>query len=232
MKRRGIQLMFILLLGFSKQKIKAQQSMMGDISIPYLELLKTTAKENYPRNKIYTKRIEISEKNLNKIKLSWFDGLGIYYLYIPTSSAGVINPTNNRNGFQLGFSLNVGSLLEKPAQIKAAKGDRDVARLEKEEYELNIATTVEQRYYRYIQQLTILKQKTLLAQDAQTMLTSIRSKFERGEETFENFSKTLIIVNEQNQAKINSEAELLIAKSNLEELLKMKLEDVKLEDIK
>lgn len=206
----------------------AQRSMMEEVSGPYLEKLIALAKANYPRLKIHTKQVSIAEKNANKLKLSWFDGLGIYYLYLPpTAAAGTINPVTSGGGFQLGFSFNVGSLLQKPAQINSAKLQVDVSKLEKQEYELNIAANVKERYYKYIQQLILLKQRSQLSQDAETMLTSARSKFERGQETFEVYSKALVFLNEQVQGKINTETELLIAKAQLEELLNVKLEEIK-----
>lgn len=233
MSQIRIWILFIFLLSFTK--VRSQRSMMDEISVPYLDTLIQIAKDNYPRVKIHTKQIDIAKKNLNKIRLSWFDGLGIYYLYLPPNIAGgsaTVNPTTNRSGFQLGFSFNIGSLLEKPAQIKAAKGDRDVAKLEKEEYNLTLEADVKERYYNYILQLTLLKQRTQLALDAQTLLTSVRNKFERGQETFESFNRTQVFYNQQNQDKINTEAEMLITKAHLEELLDKKLEDIKLEDIK
>ncbi len=230
MRQTRIWILFIFLLSFSQ--VKSQRSMMEEISVPYLDTLIQIAKDNYPRNKIYTRQIGIAQNNLNKIRLSWFDGLGIYYLYLPPNiaGAGTVNPTTNRSGFQLGFSFNIGSLLEKPAQIKAAKGDVDVARLEKEEYGLTIEANVKERYYQYILQLTLLKQRTQMALDAQTLLTSVRSKFERGQETFENFNRAQASYNQDNQDKINTESEMLITKAHLEELLHKKLEDIKLED--
>lgn len=207
--------------------------MMSEISVPYLEKLIQVAKQNYPRNKIFSKQIEITQSNLSKIQLSWFDGLGIYYLYLPPNGVDAsVNPTTNRSGFQLGFSLNFGSLLEKPAQIKALKGAKQVAVFEKDEYNLTIEEQVKERYYKYIQQVTLLKQRTQLALDAQTLLASIRNKFEQGQESFDNFNKVQISSNQQSQDKISTEAELLVAKAQLEELLNEKLENIKLDDIK
>jgi len=229
MKQIRIIVLFILLFTFFS-KVNAQETMMNEISVPYLEKLIQTAKQNYPRHKIYTRQIGIAENNLNKIKLSWFDGLGIYYIYLPPSSAGgTIPPTskNTSSPFQFGFSLNFGSLFQKPALINASKGERDVAILEKQEYELSIEADVKERYYKYIQQIILLKQRTQLSLEAQTMSNSLRSKFERGLETFDNLSKAQIFYNQQNQDKINTETEMLIAKAHLEELLNKKLEELK-----
>jgi outer membrane protein TolC len=229
MRQIRIWILFVLLISFSN--VKSQGSLLDEVSAPYLDTLIKIAKDNYPRNKIFTKKIGIAKSNLNKIRLSWFDGLGVYYLYLPPNNVGssTVNPTNSRNGFQLGFSFNIGSLLEKPAQINAAKGDMAVARLEKEEYLLTIEADTKERYYKYILQVTLLKQRTQLTLDAQTMLTAVRSKFEKGQETFEIFNKAVIFYNQQNQDKITTESDMLIAKAHLEELLNKKLEDIKLE---
>ncbi len=227
MKEIRIIVLFIL-FGFSE--VNAQETMMNEISMQYLEKLIQTAKENYPRNKIYAKQVEIAENNLKKIKLSWFDGLGVYYIYLPPSAAGgAIPPTskNTSSPFQFGFSLNFGSLFQKPALINAQKGERDVSILEQQEYALTIEADVKERYYKYIQQIILLKQRTQLSLEAQTMLNSLRSKFERGLETFDNLSKAQIFYNQQNQDKINTETEMLIAKAHLEELLNKKLEELK-----
>lgn len=226
MKQSGIIVLFILSVGVSRAW--SQVSMMNEISQPYLEKLVQVAKDNYPRYKIHLKQIDIAKNNLNKIKLSWFDGLGVYYLYLPaTAAGGAVNPTSNANGnFQFGFSFNIGSLFQKPAMINAAKGDREVAVLEKDEYNLTIEADLKERYYKYMLQLTLLKQRTQLVQDAQTMVTSVRSKFERGQETFETFTKALVFYNEQNQGKMNTETDMLVTKAHLEELLTKKLEDI------
>ena len=224
-------LTFFLILFCSVFTAKAQRSMMDEVSEPYLAKLIQAAKDNNPRHKIFAKQVGIAQNNLNKIRLSWLDGLGIYYLYLPpTTMPGVINPTTNRSGFQLGFSFNIGSLLEKPAQINAAKGDKEIAKLEKSEYELSIEANVKERYYKYIQALTLLKQRTQLTLDGQTLLNSVRSKFEKGEESFENFNRALVFYNQQIQDKISTEADLLVTKASLEELLAKKLDDIKLDD--
>lgn len=231
MRQIGITILFILLWG--GLKIMAQRSMMDEVSAPYLDKLILTAKTYNPRHKIYAKRVGIAQNNLNKIRLSWLDGLGIYYLYLPPSNtAGVINPITNRSGFQLGFSFNIGSLLEKPAQINAAKADREIASLEKQEYDYAIEATVKERYYKYIMALTLLKQRTQLTLDGQTLLNAVRTKFEKGEESFENYNRALVFYNQQIQDKINTEGDLLVTKASLEELLTKKLDDIKLDNPK
>ena len=51
-------------------------------------------------------------------------------------------------------------------------------------------------------------------------------KFEKGEETLENYSKAIVALNAQKQNIISSEGNVLIAKSGLEEIIGKKLEDI------
>jgi len=225
MTLKGSCLFSILLMGILH--CQGQKSMMEEVSPQYLDTLIKIAKDSFPQYKVYQKQVGIAQNNLNKVKLSWFDGLGIYYLYLPPNgTGGGVNPTTNTNGFQLGFSLNVGSLLQKPAQINAARGQRDVARLEKEVYDLNLEAVVKERYFKYIQQVALLRQLTQLTVDAQSMLSSARTKFEKGQETFDNMSKAMVFYNQQNREKINVETDLMITKAQLEEILNQKLENI------
>lgn len=240
MKLIGIWLLCILLTGSAPAR--AQQSMMDEVSVKYLDTLIKIAKVNNPRQKIYAAQVGIAQNNLNRIKLSWLEGVGLYYIYVPASVA-VIDSFNSPNGslistrsarssstpFQFGFSVNLGSLFQKPAQINALKGQREVSRLEQQEYGLTIESNVKQAYYRYIQQVVLLRKRTQQEADGQIMLTSVKSRFERGQETFDNYTKAQLLYNQQGQDKISTESELLTAKAQLEELLNKKLEEIILE---
>ncbi len=205
---------------------QAQETMITEISYVYLDTLIKTAKENYPRVKIFDKKITNAKNNVDKAKISWFDALTASYLYNPNNSFNVAAPSFF-SGFQVGVSLNIGQLLQKPYQIKNAKNDLSISTLEKEEYDLNITGLVKERYFLYVQQQTILKSITLSAQDAENILKMVRYKFERGEETLLNYNNASIIFSNQNQQKIAAEAALLIAKARLEEIIGKKLEDIK-----
>ena len=244
MKLTGIWIICISLLFCLKtqaQQSGQQSTMLSEVSIPYLDTLIKIAKANNPRHKIYAKQVDIATNNVNRIKLSWLDGLGLYYIYLPPGVIAIDSIKQNNTPyattrtktsnvpFQFGFSLNIGSLFSKPAQINALKGQREVSRLEQDEYDLTIESNVKQLYYRYIQQVTLLRKRIQQESDTQTILTSVKSRFERGQETFDNVSKAQILYNQQGQDRINTEAEMLISKAQLEEILNKKLEAIILE---
>jgi outer membrane protein TolC len=197
-----------------------------EISYPLLEKLIQTAKSNYPRVKAFDKRIDIAKTNVQKAKLSWFEVVNTSYTYNPGNYISIVNP-NFFIGYQFSVNLNIGTLLQKPSVIKNAKNELEISRLDRQEYDLNLEALVKERYFTYLQYITLLKLATHSASDADNTLNAIKHKFDRGEETFENYSKAVIDHSNLLQEKIKSETALFIAKSNLEELLGKKLEEVK-----
>ncbi len=223
---RRNKLMLLLLFSFSFVALKAQESILSDVSNKYLDLLIATAKVNYPRMKTYGQRIGMAETNIKKTKLSWFDVFSFSFLYSPNNTTTLINPSI-LNGYQVGMYMNIGAILQKPYAVKQAKTELDIAKSEKEEYELNIEAQVKQRYYLYVQNLAMLKLKASSATDAESSMRQIKYRFEKGEETFQNYNSVTMSYTDHLQSKIEAETSLLIAKSNLEELLGKKLEDIK-----
>jgi outer membrane protein TolC len=207
----------------------AQQTMMTEISYDYLQTLVATAKQNYPRVKSHNTLINIAKTNVQRARISWFEILDFSYFYSPrigNNSSEIINPYFF-NRYQLGISLNVGSILQKPSQIKIAKLEVQNAEYQKDEFFQTIEKEVKQRYFTYIQQLTVLRLRMQALQDAEVVLQSVRGKYEKGEETFDHYNSALVAYTNQSQQKIGAETEMLIAKASLEELIVSKLEDIK-----
>ena len=217
-----LSILFVCIVNVSA----AQQSMMANINYQFLDKLIATAKVNYPRVKKYDHKITEAKLGINKAKVAWFDGLTFAYTYASTASSTVPGNTATA-GYQPGFFFNVGNLLSKPATIKIAKEELIIAQADKDEYDLTIDAVVKTRYFEYIEKLAILNLRTKSASEADNSLTQIRYKFENGIETFDNYSKVLVLYSVSSQNKIEAEGAVLIAKTALEEIIGTKLEDVK-----
>lgn len=207
-------------------KVEAQETMLNEISYPYLDTLIRISKGYYARMKVFEAQINIAELNVKKSKASLLDVINLNYLYSPKNTTTLINPSL-LNGYQVGVGINIGTLLQKPTQVKIAKKELEITWLQKDEYSYLLEATVKERYFKYIQSLSTLK---LIAQseiDVQSVLVSVRNKFQKGEETFGNYSAALVAYTNQNQAKVAAEAEVFIAKARLEELIGNTLESVK-----
>jgi hypothetical protein len=55
------------------------------------------------------------------------------------------------SGYQLGFFVNIGAILQKPSLIKQAKGELAIAQFDKESFDLNMEAEIKKRYFTYIQ---------------------------------------------------------------------------------
>ena len=215
---------FLISLAFSVC-VTAQESIYSEISFPLMQKIVDAAKENYPKMKAYQRKIIMAQDNVKKSRMAWFDFFSFSVNYSPTNSISISNYV--LTGYQFGMGVNFASLLQKPFVVKDAKNQLIIAKLDKDEYDLGFELEVKSRYVKYIQQLTVLKLQLKNEVDLDANLKQTKYKFEKGEESFENYNKALIALTETKQNIIASEGNLLIAKYSLEEVIGKKLEDIR-----
>lgn len=213
---------FLTLFCLSFSFCHAQESMLPDVSGEYLEKLISTAKANYPKMKAWDHAIKISELKVNNAKLDWLNLVSFIYLINPAAAGA-----SAVGGFQTGVSVSIGSILQKPGQVKATKEERSITNLGKDEYNLSIEAQVKQRYYQYVKTLAVLNWKNKDLGNLESTVKDVKYKFEKAELPFEDYNKALTAYSSGVQGRIEAESALLIAKSNLEELLGAKLETIK-----
>jgi outer membrane protein TolC len=204
----------------------AGSSVHEAVSVTFLNQLIDTAKKYYPKMKTFDHKISIANSNVSKARNAWFDIFTFAYQYSPNNSTTLVNPSI-LNGYQLGLFVNMGSLFTKPQGVKQAKEQLAINKLEKEEYIISIETEVKIRYFTYIKQVTILKAMTQGLIDAENAMKQVKYRFEKSEDSFDNYSKSLLTYADRKQSVIEAEGALLIAKSSLEELVCKKLEDIR-----
>lgn len=204
---------------------RSQQSLMGSIDNALLQRMIDTAKVRHPRMKKYEHKITATQWGVNKAKWGWFDGLTFSYVYNASVSSSSPAAASSLIGYQPGVFLNFGTLLSRPATIRMAKEEVKISKYDKEEFNLSIEQSVKERYYRYIEALAILNLRAKSASDADISQTQIRYKYESGLETFDNYSKVLVLYSVSSQNKIEAESAVLRAKAALEEIICAKLEE-------
>ncbi|MEX8546010.1 MAG: TolC family protein [Mucilaginibacter sp.] len=223
------------LLFFVSVTVKAQDSVIPEISYPYLDKLITSAKIHYPKLTGYNDKINLARINVKRAGISWFDILTFSYIYQPNNTLNYAIPTTNTgttvnrflfNGLQLGVSLNLGSILTKPYTIKAAQEDLNIVRDEQNEFLVTLTADVKRRYFTYLLQKNLVKLQTQSYQDMQTLLKQTKYKFQKGEATFDVYNAALITASARAEQKLQAETNFLIAKSELEALVGLKLEDI------
>lgn len=214
-------LILILQIG----KSRAQDSMMSEISYVYLEKLIATAKENYPRMNSFEGRIKAAKTTVGQEQLSWLDAFSLSYIYNPNNTLDLATP-RFFSGYQIAFNLNLSSLLQKPGNVKQAKESVKLAQYDLDEYHLTLESEVKRRYFTYIQALSNLRLQTKIASDALNVSREIKTRYEKSETTFEQYTLSQMTYSNALQSKIGAESNFLIAKASLEELLTKKIEEV------
>lgn len=206
----------------------AQETIIPEIKYADLEKYIELAKQNFPRKKIFDLQKEGAQTAVPIASLSYLDLFSGSYFYRPQDRA-VLDPLNpyNVNGFQFGINLNLGTFLQKPFLVKKAKADAKVAELLAQEYNLAIGVEVKKRYYDYIQAINLVKLTTQMAQENKGVAESLRNRFEKSEITIDTYNQSRINQFNSYQGKIQAESTFLKAKDSLEEIIGLKLTDVK-----
>lgn len=217
-------LIFILTVKISNAQ-ENPSSLLDEISYVYIEKLIAVAKENYPKLKAQQSRIKIAESRVNSTRLNWLSPLSLSYVYSPANTLNLVNPTFF-SGYQVGLSLNLGTVLQNPGLIRESKKELEIAKYDLDDFLLTLETEVKTRYFSYLRELKVLKLNSQNNFDARTMFTAIKYKFEKGEVAFEEYNNAASGYARSNQEKIDSEVAVLTAKASLEELLGVKLEEV------
>ena len=213
------------------KEVNAQESVLSEVSYLYLEKLIAAAKENYPRLKVYNSQISAAKNDLSGVKASWLEPFSFQYVTRsndqPNTSPVNITTADILTGYQFGVSINPGSLLQKPSQVKKAREQVRIAQLNQEEYNLTIEAEVKRRYFLYLQYKASLLPATNSYLDAENSFKALKLKYQRSEITFEEYNNASSAFSQAAQAKIQAEVNLLTAKSNLEEFTVKRLEEIK-----
>jgi outer membrane protein TolC len=217
---------FFLMMANSFTKLRAQDSMMPEVSGSYLNKLIDEAKRNYTIVKINEKRINLANINIQKANVSWFDIFSITLNYSPTGGTSSLNQPA-LSGFQIGLYINIGNLLHKPYLIKSSKEELEIAKLVKQESLIILEGEVKARYIKFVQTSVLLRVESKISLESESVVNEAKIKFEKGEVTFETFTRALIYGSDSRKKVIDSEANLLIAKASLETITGRKLSEIK-----
>lgn len=223
----------LALLLFSSMTTFAQESIIGEVNYKDLEKYISLARQNFPRKKILDNRVVSAQTAIPINTLSYLDIFSASYFYRPDNNPVITTPGNpaanpySVNGFQLGVNLNLGAFLAKPYMGKRAKAEYKIAQLEAEDYGNTLVVEVKKRYYTYIQQISQLKINTQSVQDNKNVADNLKYKFEKGEISLDTYNQSRINLSSALTSKIQSEVNLLTAKDALEEIIGMRLSDVK-----
>ncbi len=194
----------------------------------YLEKLIYIAWQNYPDNLAQRYLIDIAEEDLFQRKWSWLDNLNLTYQYNPQPGTST-NPNDNSSlpKFGIGISVNIGSIFTTPSKISQGKYYVARAKLGVVQQKLYIRSEVTKRYAHYMGNINLMKIRTQAVDDAQATLTLVKYKYESGQVSLEEYDKALRTYTDNLERQAVSEMDMLFNKADLEQLVGIKLEDIK-----
>ncbi len=208
-------------------RLAAQESMLENFSYLYMEKLVAIAKEKYPKNKTFEQRVNVASNNVNIAKASWLDHFS--FSYVSRSNIYAMDGLNAAvlNGYFFSVSVSPGMLLKRPFNIKNAKEDLKTANADRDEYAIQLETEVKRRYITYLQALNSLKLLSARLAETEASFAYLKTRYERSEISFKEYNDASIMLTSSQEGKIGAEANYMTSKFALEELLTIKLEDIK-----
>jgi outer membrane protein TolC len=211
---------------FSANNIYAQETIFTDLSYPYLEKLIAAAKANYPQVKVLQNQVNIAKSTFHQSNFGWLDAFNASYIYSPQNTINQLQPTIFK-GYQLVATISLGQLFERPYTIHNAKEAVSVAEEQQQQYYLALEAQVKRFYFAYIEAQADLRSRVNAVQEAMTAANQLKHNFEKGEITFQAYNEASTNLYNQNSFRVQAELNVFTAKTNLEELLGVKLESIK-----
>jgi outer membrane protein TolC len=226
MNRNIVVACFLLTITLFSRQVCAQETFINTVNMAYLDKLIATAKKNYPEVKARQSQVKIARSTYNQTKFAWLDGLTASYIYSPQNLVNQARPTIFK-GYQLAITLNIGQILKNPSITSAANESYKIAQYQQAEYMLNLEAQVKKFYFAYLAAMAELRLRSGAVTDAGTAVKQLKYAFQKGETTFQIYNEQLTTYYNQNAFMLQAELATWTAKTNLEELLGIKLEDIK-----
>lgn len=212
------------------------------ITDSYEEKLVQVAWANYPKNEALKSRIRENEAKVVAAKLFPLTNLMVSAQFnafnqSATSSSSTTTPGQPtvavpnqtsglpRVGFGLGFGI--GSLLLTPSMVRQSREQLRQAVEDVNQQKLAIRSEVLKRFHEFQAYKDMLAYQLDNVEQGRTMMVIAQRQFETGEATLQEYNEALRYYNETKEKSISSQYKLKQAKVALEELLGVKLEEIK-----
>ncbi len=227
---------FFVIAFFVSITAMAQESIINDIDNNLLAKYIASAKQNFPRVKALKAREDIARYQVTATQMQWFDIINAGYYYRPENTSGkgeniggTVTPSGQliTSGFMFGASINLGSLLSRPAVVKSARASYKASVAESEEYDITLATEVKSRYYDFLVAKKQLAIRNLSAQNLKGLLIDAQQKYEKGEIPIDVYTASKNAATEAAALALTSEVAYLKSKDALEDIVGTKLETIK-----
>ena len=232
MKKYLLILLPALLSFFS---LAAQESIIQDASDPILDKYISLAMTNAPLKIAADATLQRAKAQKTIATLSLFDMFNAGYFYSPTKNTGLVPIANGGSGstslvmqgFQVGISVGLSNLLSKPAVLKSAKADYEIAKAQYTDYRAVLTNNVKAAYYDFLVAKKQVELSSLAAKDMRGILQNAQTQFQNGTTTIDAYTAAKSASVTADISLLTAEVTFLKAKNALESFIGKKLEEVK-----
>lgn len=201
----------------------------GIEDIGFEEKLVRLAWQNYPANEVAQHEVLKAKNNIGIAASSWMNLVSLTgnlnEFNIDPSAAPTTNNFYPR--YNIGLRIPLGIFIETPKKVKIAKEDLKISELNLNQLKLAVRAEVLKRYQNYLSAKELLKIDTEAENDAYNSYLLIEQQFKNSEVNVSQFMQTSKLYSDQRAKKVISESNYETSIVELEELIGVKLQDVK-----
>jgi len=194
------------------------------------ERLVQLAWRNHPSNEAFRREVNIAEVNVKQSTASWLDNITL----TGNLNEFTINRTSDPFGraafypkYNISASVSLGTFFSTPYNIKKSKEERVIAQANLNSQKLAVRNMVLKLYNEYQMRERIFKLQSQALLDTETSHKLEEQRFRRGDITFDLYSTSLTTYNDALRAQLEAERDFRNAKLDLEQMIGMRLEDVR-----
>ena len=198
--------------------------------IGFAEKLVRLAWQNHPSNRILESQEKMSDMEIDLSRWQWLDNFKI----TGNINEFTLNPDQdvfNRNAFfpryNISGMVSLGYFVNIPKEVKLKKEELNISKYSVQQQKLQIRAEVLRRYEIYLMTREILKVETETQEDLFAALSLAEQNFRSGSITIDAYNDSLERYNNQRIRNITAQGNHNQAKISLEELIGVRLEDVK-----
>ena len=194
------------------------------------EKLVQLAWRNHPSNEAVRRQVNIAEVNVKQSTASWLDNITITGNLNEFTINKAADPFGRAAFFpkyNIGASVSLGTFFSTPYNIRKSKEERVIAQANVNAQKLAVRNQVLKLYNEYLMRERVFKLQSQALLDTETSHKLEEQRFRRGDITFDLYSTSLGAYNEALRAQLEAERDFKNAKLDLEQMIGMRLEDVR-----
>lgn len=195
-----------------------------------VEKLFELAWAHYPQNRVKEHQAKQAYYSLKNTQFSWTESLvGQYNL-----NESNINPFSNGNSnvfyprFLVGLRLSLSTFIKDPIEVRKAKEQYRASLSETDLQKVLLKGEIASKLESYRLGKKILKLKTHAWEESQTLQQVVKQKFQKNEITLEEYNSATIAHLSLTESKLTAESNFNQSKIDLETLIGVKMESIKL----